>query len=68
MFTIFDASLMFHVSQHFPSIHVTFPCCIQIYNFSEGSDPWMLSLTPTLTESLNVRDGLDPKVLTLDLT
>ena len=28
----------------------------------------MQSLTPTLIESLNVRDGFDPKVPTLDLT
>lgn len=28
----------------------------------------MQSLTPTFTESLNVRDGLDPKVPTLDST
>ena len=27
----------------------------------------MQSLTPTLIESLNVRDGFDPKVPTLDL-
>ena len=38
------------------------------YIFQWGSDPWMQSLTPTLTESLNVRDGFDPKVPTLDLT
>src|ERR1700733_10050314 len=40
IFTIFDASLMLRVSQHFPSIHVTFPClfkyicvyiCIYVY-------------------------------------
>ena len=45
----------------------TFPCCSDPY-LSEVSDPWMQSLTPTLIESLNVRDGFDPKVPTLDLT